>query len=285
MSTPRLDLEAYLQRVGLPAAVPPTPEGLARVHAAQLTAIPFENLDIQLGRGIDLDPASVHGKLLGRRGGYCFECNLLLRDALVAMGFDAELAVGRVVLHPAADAEAAPVRARTHAVVLVEFGDGARRLADAGFGGPNPREPVRLGPADAPAARWEAAADPVHGWRIRDRHARPKPLDLYTVEPAAAHPADLALGNHWTSTHPDSSFTRRPIIVRHRPTGRISLDGDRLVDRTGSEPVERTITTAADLEAVIREVMEIDLDAGPADFQRLLDAGRAASATGPHPGA
>ncbi|MHC4810601.1 MAG: arylamine N-acetyltransferase, partial [Planctomycetota bacterium] len=110
-------------------------------------------------------------------------------------------------------------------------------------------------------------------------------LDLYTVEPAAAHPADLALGNHWTSTHPESSFTRRPIIVRHRPTGRISLDGDRLVDRTGSEPVERTITTSADLEAVIREVMGIHLDAGPGDFERLLDAGRAASATGPHPGA
>lgn len=305
MTTPPLDLEAYLQRVGLPAAVEPTPEGLARVHAAQLLAIPFENLDIHLGRGIRLDAESVHGKLLGRRGGYCFECNRLLRDALVAMGFHAWLALGRVVLHPAADAAGAPLRARTHAVVLASFaagdtegaGDRDCWLADAGFGGPNPRTPIRLGPADSagpagpagapapPAARWDAAADAAHGWRIRDHHAEPQPLDLYTVEPAAAHPADLALGNHWTSTHPESSFTRRPIIVRHVAGGRVSLDGDRLVDRTGARPIERTIDSAAELEQVIREVMEIDPAAGPVDYERLLAVGRAASAAGPHPGA
>ena len=70
--------------------------GIAAVGAADLAtlmaiqrghrlAIAFENLDIPLGREIDLSPAAIFRKLVTqRRGGYCFEQNALLLWALKA---------------------------------------------------------------------------------------------------------------------------------------------------------------------------------------------------------
>jgi N-hydroxyarylamine O-acetyltransferase len=45
------DLRAYLLRIGVPP-VAATREGLATLHEAHLAAIPFENLDILLGKPI-----------------------------------------------------------------------------------------------------------------------------------------------------------------------------------------------------------------------------------------
>ena len=48
---------------------------LLRAHMAR---IPFENLDVLLGRGVRIDLDSVHAKLVdARRGGYCFAVPLL----------------------------------------------------------------------------------------------------------------------------------------------------------------------------------------------------------------
>ena len=65
------DLSAYLARIGLEASPEPTAEGLAQLQRAHRLAIPFENLDVILGRGVAIDSASVFAKLVtARRGGY-----------------------------------------------------------------------------------------------------------------------------------------------------------------------------------------------------------------------
>ena len=91
-----LDLPAYLARIALPAPPAPDAEGLAAVQRAHRLVIPFENLDIPLGRGISLDPDAVFDKLVTRgRGGYCFEQNQLFLRALHAMGFTARPLLAR----------------------------------------------------------------------------------------------------------------------------------------------------------------------------------------------
>lgn len=90
-------IEPYLARIGMvqpQAADLPT---LRALHLAHRSAIPFENLDIQLGRPIRLDIESLQDKLIGaRRGGYCFEHNTLFLHALRALGFDVEPCEARV---------------------------------------------------------------------------------------------------------------------------------------------------------------------------------------------
>jgi len=81
--TEALDLDAYLARIGYDGGVDPTVETLAALHRAHVLSIPFENLDILLGRPIRLDLASLQAKLIrARRGGYCFEQNSLFAAVL-----------------------------------------------------------------------------------------------------------------------------------------------------------------------------------------------------------
>ena len=113
-----------------------------------MAAIPFENLDVVLGRGIDLSDEAVDDKLIHRkRGGYCFEQNTLFMRVLLALGFDvtpisARVRIGRT-------REETP--ARTHVFLRVPI-DGVHYLADVGVGGP------ASGWADVHAARLSACA-------------------------------------------------------------------------------------------------------------------------------
>ena len=79
---------AYLARIGAAAPDEPTLAALAALHRAHLLAVPFENLDIALGRPIRLDRPALLAKVVdARRGGYCYELNglfaLLLRQPRV----------------------------------------------------------------------------------------------------------------------------------------------------------------------------------------------------------
>ena len=119
----------YCQRIGLKSLPAGTPEGLAALQHAQRQAIPFENLDICLGREICIDSGAVFAKLVtARRGGYCFEQNMLLAAALTAMNIPNRPVLARVWLGAT---ETPPF---THLALLAEA-EGENWLMDAGFGG------------------------------------------------------------------------------------------------------------------------------------------------------
>src|SRR5438270_757626 len=87
-----LDLDAYLERIGLSGR-----PSLAEIHRAHATSIPFENLDPHRGVPVSLAIEDLERKLVhDRRGGYCFEQNLLLAHALRGFGLEVELMLARV---------------------------------------------------------------------------------------------------------------------------------------------------------------------------------------------
>lgn len=135
-------LDAYLDRIGLRGRLDPTLTTLRAVVAAHVATIPFENIDVLLGRPPKLDLASLQAKMVrGGRGGYCFEQNKLLRAALQALGFAATGLLARVVRGFPADAE----RVATHMAVRVDLPEGPF-LADVGFGNLTPTAPLALVP-------------------------------------------------------------------------------------------------------------------------------------------
>lgn len=85
-------LDLYLSRLQLQRAdLRPGLELLQQLQRQHLRNIPFENIDVVLGQHISMDARDVQRKLLreqggGGRGGYCFEHNSLMMDALVALG-------------------------------------------------------------------------------------------------------------------------------------------------------------------------------------------------------
>ena len=128
--------EAYLGRIGL--ATVPDP-GLAEIHRAHATTIPFENFDPIRGRPVSLDLGDLEAKIVARRrGGYCFEHNLLLAGALESLGGrEVDPILARVRLGP----EGAP-RPLNHLLLRVRDRDGSLWLADVGFGGGGLLDPV-----------------------------------------------------------------------------------------------------------------------------------------------
>src|SRR5580692_12405793 len=92
------DIDAWLRRIGYAGARQPVLETLRGVIAAHTATIPFENVDVLLGRPPKLDIRSLQRKIIdGGRGGYCFEQNTLFRAGLVALGFRVTGLLARVI--------------------------------------------------------------------------------------------------------------------------------------------------------------------------------------------
>src|SRR3569623_2061377 len=93
-----VDVGAYLARIGWLGPMSPTAEVLGAILAAHMAAVPFENLDVLLGRGVRLDLASVEAKLVhARRGGYCFEHGRQKRAVFERLGLEVARHTARVV--------------------------------------------------------------------------------------------------------------------------------------------------------------------------------------------
>lgn len=236
------DLTAYLDRIGLHEPPPATVEGLMRIQRAHRLAIPFENFDIILGKGISLDRDAIFDKLVRRRrGGYCFEQNALFELALDALGFEVRPLLARVWL--AANGAVPPV---THQLELITV-EGASWIADAGFGGSFVL-PMLLTEAEGAVGpdgvRHRLKRDASFDWMLErigsteNTDGRtvggPEWQPQYSFSTGAVHPVDQEQCNHWTSTRPGTRFTTMVIASRVTADGFVSLTGRELrVSETG----------------------------------------------------
>ncbi|MEV7547634.1 arylamine N-acetyltransferase [Streptomyces sp. NPDC089915] len=224
-----LDLAAYLARIGLKGdgrELRPDLETLYAVHRAHTAAIPFESLDVLLGRPVALEVKALEDKLVhGRRGGYCYEQNSLLAAALERIGFEVS---GRGARNRT---RGDTLLAVTHAALVVTVG-GEPWLCDAGFGYQGPREPVPLARPGAEVRQgpWTFAVheeeDGVLVLRIRRGDAW---RDLYAFSPQRYHPVDYVVLNHYSSTHPRSSFVGRTLVQLPGDEVRTTLVGRELM--------------------------------------------------------
>ena len=80
-----IDVTGYLERLGL-GAEPPGIAALRRLHAAHVERVPYEPLEIQLGRPTALDPAASAARILRGRGGYCYHLNGAFSALLLPFG-------------------------------------------------------------------------------------------------------------------------------------------------------------------------------------------------------
>ena len=232
------DLDAYLARIGLEGR-----PSFAEVHRAHVTSIPFENLDPYCGIPVSLAVEDLERKLVSeRRGGYCFEQNLLLKAALEALGADVETFLARVRV----GAPSGAARPRTHAFLRVHA-DGGSWHADVGFGLGSLLEPIPFG----------AGGEHLQsGWRFRVVDEGPELVlqeaeggewrDLYGFVPHPVPFVDLETSNWFTSTYPRSPFVTGVIVGAHDHDGRRTMlrdwDGLALKEQT---PGGTTVTPVA----------------------------------------
>jgi N-hydroxyarylamine O-acetyltransferase len=243
-----VDLAAYLERIGYSGALSPSRATLDALHLAHATHIPFENLDILLGRPIRLDLESLQAKLVReRRGGYCFEHNRLFAAVLEALGFGVTMLAARVRFG------ASSLRPRTHMLLQVDV-EGGRLLADVGFGVFGLLLPAPLDdPGESRQFAWTyrvAREGQLHVLQLRAQGAW-SDLYAFTLEPQ--FPADYEMANHYTSTHPSSRFVQVPIAQRSAPDVRRMLSDRSYSEHRGESVTERTLADEEELLEVLAD--------------------------------
>lgn len=216
-----------------------------------MLSIPFENLDIHLGREIRIDIGGITTKLVdARRGGYCFEMNALFAHVLESLGFSVTRLLGRVRM-----SDVVTPRPATHMTLRVDD-----HLVDVGFGSATPLGPVPFDGSPVTFGVWTyrlermtaPEGDEVWALLLADKL-------LYTFNDEPRHAVDYIAPNHFTSTHPMSRFITGGITVQQA--------GDEvqtvLVGRELSEfrPDGVTVTTVDDLGAILRGRFGLDLTA------------------------
>jgi N-hydroxyarylamine O-acetyltransferase len=213
----RIDLESYLSRVHYAGPRSAALAVLEELHLAHVRHIPFENLDILLGRPILLDLGALEAKLVhGGRGGYCFEQNTLFAAVLEELGFPVTRLAARV------RSGTTRLLPRTHMLLKVDM-EGDAVIADVGFGGDGLLGPISLRGEPMRQSGWtyriaREADLYVLQW-LRD--GTWQDLYAFTLEPH--YLIDFEMANHYVSTHPSSRFVQTLTVQRSTPEARYIL--------------------------------------------------------------
>jgi len=250
-------LDNYLARIGFRGRIEPSLMTLAALHAAHVDAIPFEGFDPLLRRPVNLDIGSLQQKLVdSRRGGYCFEQNLLFKAVLEAIGFKVTGLSGRVRWMSPPDS---PLGPREHITLKIDLPDGAH-LADVGFGVCVMDKPLRLNTdveqrtamgtyrLNESEGLFTLTAKQPNGWRT-----------MYVFDLAPQLHSDYELGNWYTSTSPLVPFTSMLVMERVVSDKRYKLVNRRLrvEARDGEVISERLLDSAEELSRVIDQTFNV----------------------------
>ena len=269
------DIDDYCMRIRYSGPREPTAEVLRGIVAGHTAAIPFENIDVLAKRQIRLDLPSLLKKLVNnRRGGYCYEHNLLLLDVLLTLGFRAVGLAARV--HRSRPPGVVPPRshmllrvdlAEESLVVDVGFGTAltAPLALEAGTEQNTPHESFRLVPVEG---EFDLQVKFGDVW-----------TDLYRLSLQEQMPIDYEAINWYTSTYPDSLFVRNVIAARPGLHCRHTLFNDKFTTRHVDGKVERRILNGVkDFGEVLSSCFGIMLsDSGALEAVAALAAERAAS--------
>lgn len=125
-----MDIKKYLARIGLNEVPQADLESLRLLQESHLYTVPFENLDIHLGRRIIIDYDRIFEKVVDqKRGGFCYELNGLFFHLLEALGYQVKRLSARVYQ----DERQAFSHEYDHMTLCVHL-DGKDWLTDVGFG-------------------------------------------------------------------------------------------------------------------------------------------------------
>lgn len=266
--TPGFDLDAYFERIGYSGSTAPTLDTLAAIHLAHARAIPFENLNPLLRWPVRLDAVSIQQKLVRqKRGGYCFEQNLLLSHALTALGFSVTGLAARVMWN----APEGAITPRGHMLLLVDLDD-RPYIADVGFGGQTLTAPLRLETGTEQATPHEPFRLIRKGdMFVLEAAAGGSWRPLYRFDLQEQFLADYEVTNWYLSNHPQSHFVTGLVAARPDDGRRFGLRNNELTEHRVNGPTERRrLATAAELRRALEGVFRLALPDAP-ELQAALE--------------
>ena len=243
---PLIDVDRYLDRIGLSTAPSVDLDGLATLQYAHLTAVPFENLDVFTGVPVQVGvESSLHKVVEGNRGGWCFELNGAFSALLDALGFEVALLGAAVLLH-------GPNAVVDHLTLEVSLDE--PYLVDVGFGD-SFMQPLRLnqaGPQDGGSGTFEFMAS-SQGTTLTRHDVEEFPEAQYRFKRTHRALHDFNAASELLQSDKSLHWHQKPIATRLLGHGadRISLTGTTLT-RTVGGVVESTTLDQAEVDVTLR---------------------------------
>lgn len=241
MIAENFSLQDYFHRIGFRGEARADIATVAALMRCQLLSVPFENLDVQAGKIVSLVPEEIVAKIVSRhRGGYCYEVNGLFAMALQALGIPYQFIAARPMFYPVR-------RPRTHMAIVATI-DGDDWLCDLGFGSYGIRAPMRLSATDVEVeqdfdrfmlSRPNERDYLLQAW-VDGEWTRQYGFDLSPQEWI-----DFVPANHFNSTHPDTIFVQKLLVVMHSETGRTTLLDHNLKTIENGVATQREIASEA----------------------------------------
>ena len=272
MANEEFGQDAWLARIGYAGSRAPTLETLQALVSAHAQAIAYESIDILLDRPPKLDLTSLQHKMIhGRRGGYCFEQNMLFRGGLRSLGYDITSLQARVIRGLDVDAP----RPMLHMVLQVTLSEGPF-LADVGFGNLAPTGALLMAPDIEQTTPHEIMRLVTMGDELLLQSKLGNTWEhIYRVVRLPRVDAEYEMCNWFTGTHPQSPYLNNMIAARPGPDRtRLTLFNARFNVRHASGQVERrTLQGEAEYRDVLANefgitLSDTDLTAALAHIER-----------------
>ena len=248
-----LDVPAYFERIGYSGSSASTLDTLRALHRAHLLTVPFENLDIALGRPIVLDQDALLRKIVNQhRGGFCYELNGAFAGLLRALGFRVTLLSARVSRESGGES---PEFDHLALRIDLEF----PWLADVGFGELF-LEPLRIDAGNEQAdsaGRFRLLEDGDRLQLEKREGSCWKREYSFSLQPRAMKDFEPRCRFHQTS--PESHFTQNRICTRATPEGRLTLSEMKLIVTQNGQREEKALSSEVERDRVLEECFGIRL--------------------------
>lgn len=237
MQVENFNFADYCKRINFNGTAQADSETLTELMRCQLFSVPFENLDVQAGKIVSIEPQDIVKKIVYHpRGGYCYEVNSLFAMALASVGIDYDLIGARPMFYPTR-------WPKTHMVVVAKIA-GEQYLCDAGFGSFGLRAPFSLNNINQPVQQDDDffkllcvdGKNYILQALVDEEWVSQFEFDLYPHDLLDFIPA-----NYFNSKNPDTIFVQKLLVVKQNPLGRKILLGTRL------KTIEKGITYTKDI--------------------------------------
>jgi len=253
------DLPAYCKRIGHQGPVAPDLDTLVGLSESHARSIPYENLEIHLGRSMSLEDDDLQRLMVAeKRGGYCFQMNLLFAAALEAVGFEVSLLQGRVWL-----TSGGTVPPPAHLVLRVELATESW-LVDVGFGGGGLRRPVpmRTGEESFQGERhFRLREDANYGLMLERLDSRAW-VSQYSCDPRRCDRVDFLHSNYFLSTSPESFFVQNRVCAIATEQGETTPFNRTLRVREGDQITDTKMESGSQYAQALHDHFGISLVPG-----------------------
>lgn len=256
MSNNLFNISAYLERIKYEGKIDISYETLYSLHIAHTLNIPFENLNVYYRKPILLDRESLYKKIVeNKRGGYCFEMNGLFSIILKELGFKVTDLLARVTV------DGKTYTAKTHQALMVEIDD-KRWLVDVGFGRDGIIAPLLLevGIDQKQFSHiYRLIKDSKYGYVLQNK-VGDEYRYMYAFTLDKCYPEDYVMSSHFTSTFPESWFTKMKFCTTPTKEGRITLTDEYFKVIANGQVSEKEISNNDEFNELLKKHFTIDLD-------------------------